>query len=109
MKTLLFCLVAGCAYGDANTTTDYDTGMQDTSTNSGNLCCKITNNDTDSSLYNNNVYECSVDSGPDFSNIPWICITGRGVVACSDPNCVVGSGCQGENGNGVVVNCFGDN
>jgi hypothetical protein len=111
MKALLFCVVVGCAYSGSNVSND--AGMQDASAdmlpiNYGDLCCHITNNYTDSSLYDNNVYECSLDSGPQYSNIPWVCITGRGVVPCSDPNCVVGSACQGENGSGVVVDCFGD-
>lgn len=107
MKAILLCLVAGCAYGSYNV--NNDAGIVDAAiANNGGLCCKIINNETDSSLYINNVYECSIDSGPNYSNIPWICITGQGVVACSDTDCIVGTQCQGENGNGVVIDCNGD-
>lgn len=69
------------------------------------LCCQLTVNETDAALYAYNRYECSSDSGPDYSNIPWLCNWNSNPTTCEDTFCVVGSSCQGANGYGQVVYC----
>src|ERR1700722_10715477 len=64
------------------------------------VCCQITVNFVDSSVWNNRLYGCNN------SDTPWVCGTEHTApYTCSDPRCIVGDDCQGENGTGTVVAC----
>jgi hypothetical protein len=64
------------------------------------VCCQLTVNFVDSAVWNNRGYGCNN------SDTPWVCGTEYATpYTCSDPRCVVGDSCQGENGTGDVVAC----
>lgn len=79
------------------------------------LCCKITKNDTDSSLWNNRTYTCvKRDAQLDPFNPPWLCnVSQSGECGAGSSyechtcfeGCVEGMNCLGVNGTGIVVNC----
>lgn len=60
------------------------------------LCCQITDDLTDSSLWQNKTYGCGGDQ------VPWICGSNQ---SCTDPGCNTGMSCIGFNGTGRVIEC----
>jgi hypothetical protein len=67
------------------------------------LCCYPKN--PPDSFWDGVAFECSADSGPDYSNIPWLCNYNTTPTDCEDPACVVGSSCEATSGYGVVGPC----
>lgn len=112
-RTLLFLLLVGCASGTGvpNNEVHHDAGEEASGVHdpSSGLCCQITDNETDGGIWHDARYECSATSGPDYSNVPWLCnYDEKDPVACTDQSCIVGSTCQGANGTGVVLACDQD-
>jgi hypothetical protein len=112
---LLACVgcnsVAGIQEGQPITFEETDASVDHQS-----FCCTITNNDVDSSLWNNRSYPCFAyddDSGmwiyPDGATgfqYPWVCFTpDNSPTDCNDPLCQLGASCRGPNGTGSVVQC----
>lgn len=103
MRAILCLILVGCATGVSD---PMDGGIDSPSHNvAGGLCCQITENDNDSSLWNFARFECSLDSGVLFSNVPFVCDRDN-PMPCTDERCVVGMSCQGFNGFGVILPCF---
>lgn len=71
------------------------------------LCCQLTVWYDD--YWGAQRYECSVDSGTQYNNTPWLCgvspDSSVDIMDCENPQCVVGMPCQGANGYGVVLAC----
>jgi hypothetical protein len=96
MKALLLSVLVGCM----GVAPHYNQDAGD-----GELCCALTNNYSDASIWTGKVYQCG-DIGQTITSLPWLCFNGdSGALACSSSECEVGNACQGFNGTGVVIYC----
>lgn len=110
MRNISFLMLSVVFIGCATAAVNQDPGVEPPiaphDVPSG-LCCQLTTwND---SYWGAQRYECSIDSGIQYNNTPWICNVSPDASAdlmdCENPQCVVGMPCQGENGYGVVLAC----
>jgi hypothetical protein len=81
------------------------------------LCCQITNNETDSAIWNSGRYSCLPDDAAlQPFDPPWICNvspktgdcaqdSGYECLTCDQTACVTGMSCLGVNGTGIVLPC----
>ena len=109
--SLVFLSIAGC--GGEEVTNVSEAGVHDPSSG---LCCQITDNETDSSLWHSGRYDCRDDAGLQPFDPPWVCNvnpksgdcaedSGYDCLSCNQTECVTGMACLGANGTGVVLAC----
>lgn len=107
MKKLVFAMMLmGCSASDVTPDPGVAAPVAPHDVPSG-LCCQLTW--YADPYWGAQRYECDRDSGPDYSNIPWLCNAAPDATAdlldCHNPSCVTGMPCRGENGWGVVLEC----